>query len=294
MNRLTRIVVDTSTYLLMFLFIQLFCLAPAQLASANMSLTPWTMGLSMLASSVITVAFYWWRKWWKEDKADVTTVSWLVYVLIVFLAISSFLPSMGLLEMLGVEANEQQERIMMDIICSPFGFIVIALLVPLAEEVVFRGSILRALLGYFKTNKKIENAKGLKAKDGVWLSIIISSMLFGTVHGNLAQFIHATLLGILLGWLYTKTKTILPGVFLHLLNNGIAFLLVKIDPSNNDAKLIDMFSGNEVMMWLSVAISIAVLLVCLRMLAVFFKYSSMTEETLERLREEENIDIEQE
>ena len=183
---------------------------------------------------------------------------------------------------------------MMDIISSPFGFIVIALLVPLAEEVVFRGSILRALLEYFKTNKKIENAKGLKAKDGVWLSIIISSMLFGTVHGNLAQFIHATLLGILLGWLYTKTKTILPGVFLHLLNNGIAFLLVKIDPSNNDAKLIDMFGGNEVMMWLSVAISIAVLLLCLRMLAVFFKYSSMTEHTLQRLSEEENIDIEQE
>lgn len=282
MNRLKRIVYDTFTYLFVFLGIQVVCQS-FLLLSPDMMLSPWALGLSLLSSSLITVAIYWKAKWWKESMVVAKAIDWKVYALIVVVAISSFLPSLGLLEAMGVEANELQERLMMDIISSPVGFIVIALLVPMAEEIVFRGSILRALLEYFKINKQ-ENEQAsvklspqgavggnlnVKKKDGVWLSIVMSALLFGIVHGNLAQFIHATLLGILLGWIYYNTKSILPGVFLHFLNNGITFALVMIDPSNNDASLQDLFGGNEVMMWLSVCVSTVVLALTIWMLFRF-------------------------
>lgn len=282
MNRLKRIVYDTCTYLFVFLGIQVVCQS-FLLLSPDMMLSPWALGLSLFASSAITIALYWKAKWWKESMEVAKAIDWKVYALIVVVAISSFLPSLGLLEAMGVEANEQQERVMMDIISSPIGFIVIALLVPMAEEIVFRGSILRALLEYFRIAKQENEQENVNLsprgevgrgfngskKDGVWLSIVISALLFGIVHGNLAQFIHATLLGILLGWIYSKTKSILPGVFLHFLNNGITFALVMMDPANNDATLLDLFGGNEVMMYLSVCASTVVLALTIWMLFRF-------------------------
>ncbi len=256
----------------MFLFIQLVCSTPVVLVFKDMALNQWAMGLSLLASSVITAVFYWWRKWWQEDVRDSKAVSWMVYALLLLVAVSSFLPSLGMLEFMGVEANEQQERLIMDIISSPFGFIVIALLVPLAEEIVFRGSILRSLLEYFKKNKEEHelHAKG-KVKDGVWLSIVISSLLFGLVHGNIAQFVHATLLGILLGWIYYHTKSIVPGIILHFLNNGITFLLVTIDPSKNDASLTEMYDGDTLMMAVQIAFSVLMLIYSVWRLNTVFK-----------------------
>lgn len=90
---------------------------------------------------------------------------------------------------------------------NPFGALSISLLGPILEELLFRGAI---------QGKLQENSKN------PWAAIIIASLIFGIVHLNPAQIPFATLLGIMFGWLYFRTGSLLPGIIGHVLNNSIA------------------------------------------------------------------------
>jgi len=79
---------------------------------------------------------------------------------------------------------------------------------PLFEEFIFRGIILD---GYLKNYKPMP-------------AIVVSALLFGIIHGNLVQGIGAFVLGLVFGWLYWGTRSIVPAIFLHFVNNGIAFI----------------------------------------------------------------------
>lgn len=79
---------------------------------------------------------------------------------------------------------------------------------PVLEEIMFRGIILE---GYLKNYKP-------------WTAILVSAFIFGLIHGNLAQGVNAFALGILFGWFYWKTSSILLVIFLHFVNNVIAFV----------------------------------------------------------------------
>ncbi len=229
---------------------------------------PLALSTSMMASSLITIALYWAFHWWDESLAAIKSVKITVYSALFFLAVSSFLPSLGLLELLGVQANESLERVMMDMIKSPFGFVLIALVVPVAEEVALRGSFLRVLLKYQEESRA--EGKNVLGRTN-WLPIIISALVFGMIHGNIAQFVHATLLGILLGWLYANTRTIVPGVFLHFLNNAIAFIIATCSPESNDMTIIEMFDGNVAKLAIQMVVWTAVLAMSIWRLNGIFK-----------------------
>ncbi len=66
---------------------------------------------------------------------------------------------------------------------------------------------------------------------------------------DLAQGLHAFVIGLLLGWLYSRTNSILPGLVLHWVNNSVAYLMFNLMPQMNDGKLIDFFHGNNRMMY---------------------------------------------
>lgn len=78
---------------------------------------------------------------------------------------------------------------------------------PLVEEILFRGAVLGCLRRW-----------------GDWFAIIVSSILFGLYHGNAGQFVFATLVGLVFGYLRVRTDNMLPGMLLHMLNNGLATL----------------------------------------------------------------------
>ena len=61
-----------------------------------------------------------------------------------------------------------------------------------------------------------------------WWAILLSSLLFGLVHGNPAQIPFAFVIGIGLGWMYYKTGSLIPCFFMHLVNNGSAVLIYKL------------------------------------------------------------------
>lgn len=89
--------------------------------------------------------------------------------------------------------------------------ITVVILAPILEEIVFRGILQKSLL-----------RKGIKPS----YAILISSFIFGAVHGYPWQFVGAFLLGTVLGLVYEKTKSLLMPIILHAFNNLISALMV--------------------------------------------------------------------
>lgn len=86
-----------------------------------------------------------------------------------------------------------------------FGVLSIAIVVPILEELLFRGAIEGHLL-----------RKGWSPK---W-AISVSALIFGLIHGNPAQIPFAFLIGLLFGWLYYRTGSLVPGIVGHIINNS--------------------------------------------------------------------------
>lgn len=82
--------------------------------------------------------------------------------------------------------------------------VIICLLAPVLEEMLFRGVILRSFLLQYPR----------------WIAILGSALIFGAVHMNLYQFMAALMLGLCLGWLYQRSRSLLPCVVLHGVYNG--------------------------------------------------------------------------
>lgn len=79
---------------------------------------------------------------------------------------------------------------------------------PITEELLFRGIILTKLKQYGKT-----------------FAIIIVSMLFGLLHGNLSQTIPAFVMSLFLCQVTLKSGSIIPAISIHMINNAVAQLL---------------------------------------------------------------------
>jgi hypothetical protein len=73
------------------------------------------------------------------------------------------------------------------------------LLAPVLEEMLFRGIFLRSFL------RRHDRAT----------AIVMSSALFGLAHLNVYQFVAGFGLGLLAGWLYERTQSLLPCIVLH-------------------------------------------------------------------------------
>lgn len=102
-----------------------------------------------------------------------------------------------------------------------FGFLLVLIstvFVPaLVEEFVCRGLI----LGYLK-------------KYGEGFAVIMSALLFGVMHGNFEQTPFAFLVGLVLGYITVKSKTIWIAVLVHGFNNLISVVISYLPSSLND------------------------------------------------------------
>jgi len=86
---------------------------------------------------------------------------------------------------------------------------------PFAEEVLFRGLILG----------------GLSRTCNKWLAIIASAIVFGVVHGHPIGIIYATCLGLLLGWIYLKTGSLISVTLFHIVYNLLSVLMPDMSPA---------------------------------------------------------------
>ena len=143
------------------------------------------------------------------------------------------------------EYVNQAEAVAAQLMGTRGGYFVICLLAPVAEEMVFRGAVLRQLLEW-KPERR-------------WLMIVLSALLFALSHMNPAQFLHPLVIGLLLGWMYERTRSLLPGIVFHWGNNTLAYLLYHAYP-DPDITLSDIFSHQTSAVFMAVGFSLLIVL----------------------------------
>jgi membrane protease YdiL (CAAX protease family) len=87
--------------------------------------------------------------------------------------------------------------------------LLVALLPAVAEEVTFRGVVLA----------------GLRRSGSRWIAVVGSALVFGLFHINPYHVVAASVVGVLLGWVALESGSIVPGVLIHLINNGAQVLM---------------------------------------------------------------------
>ncbi len=239
--------VDIVLYLILFMLTQILINGIFSFFPINKALS---ITLAYGISAVITIFLFRFLEWVKLDMDYIRTRPVKLLLWLAVLSAALILPSQYMNEIFNADMPEDMVNTLKSIIGQPLGYAVIGIIVPIAEEVVFRGAILRRLLFEFRNP---------------WIAIVISAVIFGAVHGNAAQFIHALLVGILLGWVFSRTGSILPGIVIHWVNNSIAFTAYKLFPEKADCKLMEMFNGDSTSMYAAIGISIVVIILSLYM-----------------------------
>ena len=204
------------------------------------------LALTSVFSNVITLALFLRIKWTPVTRDYLLSKPWLQLLWVALFTLGAIIPLTFLYEQLGIEMDDSAERLFASLMKEPWGYVAVGILAPLAEEIVFRGAILRTLLD-------------MMSKKNHWVAIMISAAIFGVVHGNMAQFVNALLMGLILGWMYYRTKSLVPGILLHWVNNTVAFILANILPQTN-GKLIDLFHGDEKTVYYAVGFSLCIMI----------------------------------
>ena len=86
-------------------------------------------------------------------------------------------------------------------------FIALVIAAPILEELIFRGIMLDGLLRIYSPTK----------------AVIVSSLLFGLIHLNPAQFVGGALVGGFMGWVYVHTRSVMATILIHAAFNLTAF-----------------------------------------------------------------------
>ncbi len=88
-------------------------------------------------------------------------------------------------------------------------FIAVGFVMPVVEEVMFRGLIYNRMKDYMKAN----------------LALVLSAALFGIYHGNLIQGVYGFVMGILMVFVYEKYQTLAAPVICHIGANLVTLIL---------------------------------------------------------------------
>ena len=142
---------------------------------------------------------------------------WTAIAVAVMIAVSCIISSISFWELIGLDESYFPEDIeKMESMYGPMskcipGVIAGVILAPIAEEILYRGILLRGML---------------KMRWYPWIAIPMSALLFSIMHGTTYQTIDIFPFGIIVGWLYWRTKSLYPGIFMHIVNNAIAFGLM--------------------------------------------------------------------
>ncbi|WP_107666984.1 type II CAAX prenyl endopeptidase Rce1 family protein [Cyanothece sp. BG0011] len=105
-----------------------------------------------------------------------------------------------------------------DIVVLAIFYFTAAIAAPFYEEIMFRGFLLPSLTRYIP----------------LWAAIGISSLIFAVAHLNLSEVLPLTVLGIVLGMVYTKSRNLLSSMLLHSLwNSGTLISLFLLGSGSN-------------------------------------------------------------
>lgn len=121
--------------------------------------------------------------------------------------VSAVLPSLANKFQLLMDSNLDDKSFYEVLVLFAVAIFSTAVVPAICEEYLFRGAILTNLAPYGKTT-----------------AIIGSAVLFGLMHQNPLQLLYTTLMGVAIGYVYVKTKSIWACMIIHFTNNFVAVL----------------------------------------------------------------------
>lgn len=129
------------------------------------------------------------------------------------------------------------------------GIVGVTLLGPILEELLFRGAITKVLLRHYSPMK----------------AILLSGLLFGIFHINPVQVVGATLSGFVFAWIYYRTRSLVPCILIHILNNSLSVYLSLTFP---EVKYLRELTGDGVYL-AGVAVALLLFLLSWRMMNAY-------------------------
>jgi membrane protease YdiL (CAAX protease family) len=178
-------------------------------ASFVLNLGGIAIGLGLIALFLRKYKVNWSAVGWRRVNL-LKMLKYLFAALIIFVVMANVALVVVKLLVPSFDANQAQTNDFTNAMGShqSLAFIALVLLPPIFEETVFRGFIFPAL----------------SKRAGIIWGAVLSSILFGAAHGQPNLFVYTSILGLLLCFMYVKTRSIVPGVLLHMINNYLAFL----------------------------------------------------------------------
>lgn len=137
--------------------------------------------------------------------------------------LSNLITSMflGVTSSIGVNLDFSYESAESNTILETVVYIFAVAVVPsFSEEILFRGAILSSLRKY-----------------GDGFAVMVSAFFFGLFHGNFVQFPFAMIVGLVQGWAFVYTNSLLPAILIHFFNNGFSVICDVISTNSDNLKI---------------------------------------------------------
>jgi membrane protease YdiL (CAAX protease family) len=160
-------------------------------------------------------AIYWRRSGFRDlgfRYYSIGKTIWYTFLSLILIFIVSFVYVLILQKVFGIDApaSKIDELVASGNVSGNILIVVTAVIAPLCEEVYFRGFLYPAFRKSF----------------GVVVGIFLSSVVFAAAHLDLYSFFPIMIIGWILAFMYEKTKSIFPVIFLHSIYNLTLILIL--------------------------------------------------------------------
>ncbi len=143
----------------------------------------------------------------------------ITLIFIIFIMCAMFFGLGTLNSLIGKLFNIESTPFVINSVWEYLAYVLTICILPaVVEELFFRGMVQRTMKPF-----------------GAFFSILISALLFSLYHFNVTQLLYQFVFGVIFGGLYYLTKSVLPGIILHFLNNFLVLTLIffKVDGQAN-------------------------------------------------------------
>ena len=200
---------------------------------------------TLIASAVVTVPVLWllMRKDQRTREAGGVQkigiqVPFIVYPLVALVAFASCIGGNNIILSSGLmEMDETYQQLTEILYSAPMWFQLLGtgVIVPLCEELIFRGLMYNRLKDYVPVK---------------W-ALLMSALAFGIGHGNLVQGVYGFALGYMMAYLYERTGKLWVPVLFHIVANSISVLIT-------ESGIFNILYANEITVLLSGAVGVLV------------------------------------
>lgn len=140
-------------------------------------------------------------------------IKWAVGIALLLIPVVGLI-ALAIQMMLGLPLENPQLDFLLPQQFNWLGAIAMVLLggviIPIAEEAFFRGVLYTWMRQYAPA----------------WAAILLSSMIFGALHGDISVAGATFVMGIILAWFYERSNSLWAPITIHILNNSIKLMLL--------------------------------------------------------------------